>query len=58
MEALKDLVDCLDQKASSRCEFRQQFARPRGLERPAGDVVAQEVIDLAGTPRIGRSSWT
>jgi len=58
IEARKDLVDGRDPKASSRCEFRHQFARPRGLERPAGDVVAQEVIDLADTPRIGRSFWT
>jgi hypothetical protein len=36
-----------DPKAGSRREFARRFARPQGLERSAGDVIAAEVLALA-----------
>ena len=36
-----------DPNEADRRAFAERFARPRGLERPAGDVVAESVLKLA-----------
>jgi hypothetical protein len=36
-----------DPKAENRRAFARKFARPQGLERSAGEVVAEAVLDLA-----------
>jgi hypothetical protein len=36
-----------DPKAENRRAFARKFARPRGLERSAGDVIAESVLTLA-----------
>ena len=36
-----------DPKAENRRAFARKFARPRGLERSAGDVIAESVLKLA-----------
>jgi hypothetical protein len=36
-----------DPKAEDRRRFAKRFARPRGLSRPAGDIIAESVIELA-----------
>jgi hypothetical protein len=38
-----------DRKREQRRLFAQRFARPLGLNRPAGDVIAEAIIDLALT---------
>lgn len=40
-----------DAKADNRRAFAQKFARPQGLERSAGDVVAEGVLELARARR-------
>ena len=46
-ESLIGLFDGEDPKAANRLAFALKFARPRGLERSAGDVVAEGVLKLA-----------
>ena len=53
-DSLEDFVASLarleageDSKAASRRRFAQAFARPQGLERSAGDVIAEGVLKLA-----------
>jgi hypothetical protein len=36
-----------DPQAGNRRKFAELFARPRGLERAAGDVIAEEIISMA-----------
>lgn len=43
---LKGCLDAVDPKEGARKAFAQDFARPQGLERPAGDVVAEGVLAL------------
>lgn len=48
------LAACLngdDPRLQRRRDFARDFARPQGLERPAGDVVAEGVLALAGRGR-------
>ena len=40
-----------DPKAENRRAFAQRFARPRGLERSAGDVIAEGVLKMARRSR-------
>lgn len=44
---LASVVAGHDCKADTRREFSTRFARPRGRERSAGDVIAEEILDLA-----------
>ena len=50
-ETLIRLLGGEDPKAANRKAFALKFARPNGLERPAGDVVAEEVLKLARRAR-------
>jgi hypothetical protein len=45
------LISGDDKKQEKRRAFAQRFARPLGLNRPAGDVIAEAIIDLALTGR-------
>lgn len=45
--ALSGLAQGVDPKAGGRQDFARTFARPRGLERAAGDVIAEAVLELA-----------
>jgi hypothetical protein len=40
-----------DPKAEARRAFSQMFARPQGLERSAGDVIAEQVLAMAAAKR-------
>lgn len=40
-----------DPKAENRRTFAREFARPQGLERSAGEVVAETALELALSPR-------
>lgn len=46
-EELRTLLDGRDARVKERRDFAQRFARPRGLDRPAGDVIAEAIIGLA-----------
>ena len=46
-ETLIRLFGGEDPKAGNRLAFACRFARPRGLERPAGDVIAESVLGMA-----------
>ena len=50
-ETLIGLFAGEDPKAENRLAFARKFARPRGLERSAGDVVAEGVLKLAARRR-------
>ncbi len=45
-ETLLRLFAGEDPKAQNRQAFARKFARPRGLDRPAGDVVAESVLGM------------
>ncbi len=45
-EALIRLFAGEDPKAANRKAFARKFARPRGLDRPAGDVIAESVLGM------------
>lgn len=47
LPALKGLQTGKDPKAPQRRAFAELFARPNGLDRPAGDVVAEGVLAMA-----------
>jgi hypothetical protein len=47
-ETLIQLFAGTDPKSENRRAFAVKFARPRGLERSAGDVIAEGVLKLAG----------
>ncbi len=44
---LRQLFQGKDPRAEHRRAFARNFARPQGLERSAGEVVAEHVLDLA-----------
>jgi hypothetical protein len=46
-ETLIRLFGSEDPKAENRRAFARKFARPRGLERSAGDVIAEGVLGMA-----------
>ena len=46
-ETLIRLFGGEDPKAENRKAFARKFARPRGLERPAGDVIAESLLAMA-----------
>jgi hypothetical protein len=52
--ALAGVLKGDDPKAANRRDFTRRFARPRGLERSAGDVIAEEVLALAKGRAEGR----
>lgn len=41
----------IDPKKAQRRAFARDFARPKGLERPAGDVIAEEALQMARVRR-------
>jgi hypothetical protein len=45
-ESLIRLFGGEDPKAENRRAFARNFARPRGLDRPAGDVIAESVLGM------------
>ncbi len=47
LAAFERLLMGEDQAAAGRRAFALAFARPRGLEREAGDVIAEEVLQMA-----------
>ena len=46
-ETLMRLFGGEDPQAENRKAFARKFARPRGLDRPAGDVIAESVLAMA-----------
>ncbi len=50
-ENLIRLLGGEDPKAEGRLAFARKFARPRGLDRPAGDVIAEGVLAMAARKR-------
>ncbi len=51
IEALGQVLDGKDARAAARKAFGRRFARPLGLERAAGDVIAERVLALAARRR-------
>ena len=43
-----------DPKAAARRAFSKMFARPQGLARSAGDVIAETILQMAAQKRAGR----
>jgi hypothetical protein len=50
-EGIGEVLNGSDPKAEQRRAFAQMFARPQGLERPAGDVIAKSVLKMAAEHR-------
>jgi hypothetical protein len=49
--ALAEVFKGQDAKAETRRAFAQMFARPQGLERSAGDVIAERMLQMAAEKR-------
>jgi len=50
-EGLAEVLTGQDPKAGHRRAFAQMFARPQGLERSAGDVIAERVMAMGAEKR-------
>ena len=48
---LRGLKSGKDPKKEQRRAFARDFARPKGLDRPAGDVIAEEALQMARVRR-------
>jgi hypothetical protein len=50
-EGIGEVLNGADPKAEERRAFAQMFARPQGLERSAGDVIAESALKMAAEKR-------
>lgn len=49
VEAMAGILDGADPRRSQRRRFVEQFVRPAGGDRPAGEVMAQAIVDAASS---------
>jgi hypothetical protein len=57
-ETFAEVMAGTDPKAADRREFARRFARPQGLDRSAGEVIAEQVLAMGRAKAAGRGRRT